>query len=150
MRPPIYHFSAPITSWNPSDELSDPLRLRADAPGMGNAFAVGEVDRWYGAWCCLVGVNWPDAWTAAVVAPGEGGPAFVVMVRDAEGVVEWAVCEAVEVLCGYEVAAAEGAPAAFCTWDWARKAARKPEKKGLFDDIWRVVEAGGRVYRLVM
>ena len=106
---------------------------------MGKAFAVGEVERWYGAWCCLVGWNWPDAWTAAVVAPGEGGPALVVMGREAVGVLWWAFCEAGDVLCGYEVAwAADWEPAAFCTWVWARKAARKPEKKGLFDDIGAV------------
>ena len=102
---------------------------------MGKAFAVGEVERWYGAACCLVGWNCPEACTAAAVPPGEGGPAFVAIARDVCGF--WlGVCEAAEAVCAYEVAtAADCEPAVFWTADWARNAARKPEKKGRFDDM---------------
>lgn len=62
---------------------------------MGNALVVGDVERWYGAACCLVGWNWPAAWTAAAVAPGVVGPALVVIVR----VVEVEPCEEVAELC---------------------------------------------------
>jgi len=51
---------------------------------MGKAFVVGDVERWYGAACCLVGWNWPAAWTAAAVAPGEVGPALVDIARVVE------------------------------------------------------------------
>lgn len=106
---------------------------------MGKALAVGEVERWYGAVCWRVGWNWPVAWTAAVVAPGEVGPVLVVMVRVAPGVVVLVVvvdvgCEG-EGECVYAAApaaaAAEVDEAAFCMADWARKAERNPEKKGL-------------------
>lgn len=64
---------------------------------MGKAFAVGDVERWYGAVCCLVGWNWPVACTAAVVPLGEVGPAFVVIVREVFALVfcddEAEVCE---------------------------------------------------------
>lgn len=142
----MYHFSAPMTSWKPSEELSEPLRLLAEAPGMGKAFAVGEVERWYGAACCLVGWNWAEACTAAVVAPGEEGPALVVIVRDEFGGLWFGVCEAGEGLCVYDAAAwaAVCGPVVFCTADWARKAARKPEKNGLFDDMVPSLCAGAR------
>lgn len=59
----------------------------------------------------------------------------MVMVRDV--LAPWfAFCEGGEVLCEYEVAAAADCEvAAFWMADWARKAARKLEKKGRFDDI---------------
>jgi hypothetical protein len=127
----MYHFSAPMTSWKPSEELSEPLRLRAEAPGTGKAFVVaGEVERWYGAACCLVGWNWPVACTAAVVAPGDGGPAFVLIARDVLAAAWFAFCGDGEVVWAYEPGAA-----AFWMADWARKAARKLEKKGRFDDM---------------
>lgn len=66
---------------------------------------------------------------------------MVVIGREVAGEVWFAWCEGVEVVCEYEDAAATDCePADFCTADWARKAARKPEKKGLFDDM---VSSGG-------
>jgi len=84
----MYHFSAPMISLKPSEELSDPLLPLWEAPGIGNAFAcTGDVDRWYGVACCLVGWNWPELCTTVVVvvvvvvAPGDGDRVFVVIVR---------------------------------------------------------------------
>lgn len=87
----MYHLSAPMTSRNPSDELSDPLLSLRPAPGIGNAAEAGDVERWYGAGCCRAGWNWPVACMAAVVGPGEEGPAFEVSVRAVLGV----LCEVV-------------------------------------------------------
>lgn len=72
-----------MISLKPSEELSDPLLLLWEAPGIGNAFAcTGDVDRWYGVACCLVGWNWPElCTTVVVVAPGDGDRVFAVIVR---------------------------------------------------------------------
>jgi hypothetical protein len=71
-----------MISLKPSEELSEPRLLRWFAPGMGNALAwTGEVERWYGVACCLVGWNWPLVWTTVVVAPGEGDLVLAVIVR---------------------------------------------------------------------
>jgi hypothetical protein len=82
----MYHFSAPMISWNPSDELSDPRLLLCDAPGIGKAFAFGDVERLYGAACWRVGWKWPVVCTDTVVAPGDGDRVFVVIVRDVAAV----------------------------------------------------------------
>ena len=84
-----------MASWNPSDELSEPRLLRCDAPGMGKALALGDVERLYGAACCLVGWKWPVACTDTVVAPGEGERVFVVMVRDVAALSSVGLCCAV-------------------------------------------------------
>jgi hypothetical protein len=128
----MYHFSAPMASWKPSDELSDPRLLLCDAPGMGKAFAVGDVERWYGGACCLVGWKWFVACTVVGLAPGEGDRVFVVIVR-VDVVASRVVLCTTEAVC---------ALAAFCRAGWARKAARKPPKKGLFVDMVFVGVAG--------
>ena len=70
------------------------------------------------------------------MAPDEEGAALVVIVRDELGEFWLGVWDVGEGLCVYEVAAAAACgPGVFCTADWARKAARKPEKKGLLDDM---------------
>lgn len=56
VRPPMYHFSVPKTSLNPSEELSEPLRILSDdwkplleliypLPGLEPGSAPGEVER---------------------------------------------------------------------------------------------------------
>jgi hypothetical protein len=75
-----------MVSWKPSDELSDSLRLRCVAPGIGKALVVGDVERWYGGACCRVGWKWFVACTEAGFAPGEGDRVLVVIVRVVEGV----------------------------------------------------------------
>jgi hypothetical protein len=90
--PPIYHFSAPKLSLNPSDELSEPLLPRL-CSGLSALPVPGDVDvpglREYGdAECCLVG--WKcvvEVWRATVVAPAPEVccPDLVVIVLAAEG-----------------------------------------------------------------
>ena len=93
--------------------------------------ALGDVERLYGAACCLVGWKWPVACTDTVVAPGDGERVFVVMVRDVAALSSVGLCCAV--LFGeYEATEAACEVAAFCRLGCcARKAARKPPKKGL-------------------
>jgi hypothetical protein len=107
-----------------------------------NVPAPGEPgDREYGdAECCLVGWNWPAACMATVVAPVDGWPALVVMLRLAEGfVVEEVAVEGVAVDwkegCVVPATADGDDVAAFCMLEWARKAERKLPKKGLFVGI---------------
>jgi len=140
----MYHFSAPMDSLKPSDELSEPLRPRL-CNGVRALPELGEVpgDREYGdAECCLVGWNCPAAvCIATVVAPALGACAdFVVIVRAADG----PVCEEFEdevdvfPFCEYEVCeavAVGGDVAAFWMAECARKAERKLPKNGLLVDI---------------
>lgn len=135
VRPPIYHFSAPIdVSRNPSVELSDPLRPLL-CSGV-SVFVPGEPgDREYeDVVCCLLGWNWP-ADRATVVAPVDAWPVFVVIAFACVAI--FAVCEAfaleleVPVLCTYEVCVVVPV-VVFCKALCALKADRKLPKNGLF------------------
>ena len=122
--PPIYHFSAPSTSRNPSELESLPLRALLFGiyrpfciPSVAAGEFAGPGDRLSGEVECVLGEC--SAESAVVVAPE--GFVDVVMERgcDGEEVVGWC--------CEGEV----GEDVAFC-WmaEWARKAARKFAKKG--------------------
>ena len=82
--------------------------------------------------CCLVGWKWPVACTETVVAPGDGERVLVVIVREEAAAVSrvW-LCREV-VVCEYEATDAACETVVFCRLGCcARKAARKPPKKGL-------------------
>jgi hypothetical protein len=131
VRPPIYHFSAPSTSRNPSELLSLPLRpllfgiyrpfcIPLRQPHPHRAKSTGPGDRLSGEVECVLG-EW-RAESAVVVAPD--GLADVVIERGCDGDEVW--------VCVWCWEGEEGEEVAFPCWMalWARKAARKLAKKG--------------------
>lgn len=121
VRPPIYHFSAPFASLNPSLLLSLPLLLPLPDPDAPIALRGESTPGDRG--CCVWGWGIVLGWDGAVDGPGEvEGPGLVVVCVEDD-----------EVLFG-----------CWCWWEgrcWRMEEKKVERKKGRWEDIFGMVGA---------